>query len=597
MPKISLALRTLVCFIFVFLPLSSMDQWFYDHLFRIRGAQHRATPIVLVRVNDSAVYPFSTKGIKFLDENDLYLGPKNHLVWHEKFYRELIDRIRADKPRLIVFGSYYDGVESSNHPSLDQSDLLFSAALNEENKLIPPPSGLTTSENYGFANIFPDSDNVVRRSYLVYSSGASLALRVYHRLNKAPIKRDLLEPLYIDYRGASPAYPSYDATDLLDEPKIDEASPVEGRFSDKIVVIGREGSVFSDLETPFGKMPRLEIQANVIDTFMGNREIHILPRWVNLVTAAIAVTVSIAIILYYPLTLAWVFLLLLALATLLLALFLFSQFKLWAGVANPIFCIFGTHLLLLGYKVSRQEEAQWKIQQEAETLKEMDQFKNNFISLFSHDLKTPIAKIQAVTSRVLAEHRELPVEVQNSLKTIDRTNAELARLISDILKVTKMESMRLEPAHEVVDLNRLVETAISRLRFLADEKQILLIVDLEPLFSIEGDQKLIEEVITNLVENALKYSPPSRKVVVRTTEEESRVRVTVIDEGPGIPAEELPRVTGKFYRGKQAAEKTKGSGLGLYLSKYFVELHHGELTLHSELGKGTTVDFWLPIPS
>jgi signal transduction histidine kinase len=102
-------------------------------------------------------------------------------------------------------------------------------------------------------------------------------------------------------------------------------------------------------------------------------------------------------------------------------------------------------------------------------------------------------------------------------------------------------------------------------------------------------------VITNLVENAIKYSPPERKVIVRTTEEENKVRVSVLDEGPGIPAEELPRVTGKFYRGKLASEKTKGSGLGLYLSKYFVELHQGQLAIHSELGRGTQVDFWLPL--
>ena len=130
---------------------------------------------------------------------------------------------------------------------------------------------------------------------------------------------------------------------------------------------------------------------------------------------------------------------------------------------------------------------------------------------------------------------------------------------------------------------------------MADEKDIKLIVDLEPLFSMEGDQNPIQEVITNLLENAIKYSPPRTRVIIRTREEENRVFVSVVDEGVGIPVDELPRVTGKFYRGKMATEKERGSGLGLYLSKYFVELHQGKLEILSEVGRGTEVRFWLPI--
>src|SRR5450432_2183749 len=119
----------------------------------------------------------------------------------------------------------------------------------------------------------------------------------------------------------------------------------------------------------------------------------------------------------------------------------------------------------------------------------------------------------------------LEPDVRDSLKALDRTNGELARFISDILKVTKMESMRLEPFKEVIDLNRLAEEAVHRLKFLADEKKISIVLDLEPLFSMEGDQQLIQEVITNLLENAIKYSPPAKRVIVRTCEDDGKVRV------------------------------------------------------------------------
>lgn len=591
MPKLNFLVRGIVCYLFVFLPLASMDQWFYDHFFRLRGAVQKPTKFVLVRINDSKLYPELPQGNPFLTEEDFAFKSRPLVIWNTKFYNALLSRIEADEPALIVFTSYYEWVDKLARPTLQFPNLLFSAMVNEENKLIPPSPKLTSGENYGYANIFPDPDNVVRKHRLVYSSGSSLALRTYNRLNQAPIKRNLLEPIWIDFRGPAGSYPNVDAAEVLEE-----GFP-EGRFKGKIVLIGREESPASFYETPFGRMAREEVIANTIDTFISGRDIQILPRWVMLAVAAAAVTVSIAIILAFPLTLAWLFLLLLSLVFLLVALFVFSQFKVWAGIANPVFCIFGTHLLMIGYKLSRQEEQQWKIQQESEYLREMDKFKNNFISLFSHDLKTPIAKIKAIADRVLTEDRSLSSETRESLKGIDRASGELARLISDILKVTKMESMSLEPAKEVIDLNRMVEIAVGRLKFLADEKNIELVLDLEPLFSMEGDQQLIQEVITNLIENAIKYSGSEKTVIVRTTEHEGYVRVSVIDQGMGIPADELPRVTSKFYRGRAVTDKTKGTGLGLYLAKYFVELHQGSLEIKSEVGRGTEVSFHLPLPA
>ncbi|MCB0405355.1 MAG: CHASE2 domain-containing protein, partial [Bdellovibrionales bacterium] len=367
-------------------------------------------------------------------------------------------------------------------------------------------------------------------------------------------------------------------------------------FTNKIVLIGPTTGTVNRFETPFGSLSRLEIHANIMDTFLNQREIRHLPSWVTVSIGAAAVLASATIILSFPLSSAWICLLILALFLLVVSLFLFAYFKVWIGLANPLVCIFGTHLLMMGYKLGRQEEKQQRIQQEAAHLKEMDQFKNNFISLFSHDLKTPIAKIKAIIGRLLSEESSLSAETRSSLKTVARTNDELARFISDILKVTRMETMSIEPAKEVIDLNRLVEEAVKRNRFQADEKDISVTVDLEPLFSMEGDQKLIEEIITNLLENAIKYSAPGSAVVISTREEASRVWVEVEDQGPGIPEEEIPRVMGKFYRGKTAEKTTKGSGLGLYLAKYFVELHEGTIEITSELGKGTRVRFSLPLP-
>ena len=591
MPKLNFLVRGALCFLFVFLTLSSMDQWFYDHFFQLRGPLRRPTQLMLVRINEAKLYPNLPQGNPLLSEEEFAFRSRPLVIWNTKFYNSLLHRIEADTPKLIVFTSYYEWVDRLAKPELPFPNLLFSSIMNDENKLIPPSHKLTAGENYGFSNIFPDSDNLVRKHRLVYSSGASLALRTYQRLIPTPIERNLMEPLWIDFRGPAGTYPNVEAAEVLEE------SFPKGTFTGKIVLIGREESPASFLDTPFGRMAREEIHANTIETFLERRDIKIFPRYVTQIIAVIAIILSIVIVLFFPLTLAWLFLLLLSLILILAALFVFSQFKIWTGIANPIFCIFGTHLLMIGFKLGRQEEQQWKVQQESENLREMDQFKNNFISLFSHDLKTPIAKIKAITDRLLTEDRTLTDETRLSLKSIDKASGELARLISDILKVTKMESMSIDPAKEVIDLNRLVQISVQRLKFLADEKDIQIISDLEPLFSMEGDQQLLQEVVTNLLENAIKYSGPGKQIIVRTTEEDRRVKIAVIDEGVGIPPDEIPRVTGKFYRGRAVTEKIKGTGLGLYLAKYFVELHQGGLEIKSEVGKGTEVSFWLPLPA
>lgn len=585
MPKVNFGIRGAICLLFVFLPLNSLDQWFYDQFFRLRGANHRPTPFLLVRVNEAKLNPYFDP--RPLPREETQFSSKTHAVWHGRFYEELTRRLLSYNPRVVAFTPYFQWVDRKPSPALDPSKLIFASALNEENQLIPPKAGLTSGDNFGFANLFPDRDNVVRQTHLVYSSGTSLALRLYHRLSDKPIKRNLLDPMRIDFRGPSGSYPSVEATDVL------EGTVEASVFADKVILVGKEGSPFSDFETPLGRMPALEIQANTADTFLSGREIRFLPKYVTWILAAAAVAASIVIILAFPLTLAWLFLLLFSLVIVLVTLFVFSQFKVWWGVGNPIFCIFATHLLMLGYKLSRQEEQQWRTQQEAEYLREMDQFKNNFISLFSHDLKTPIAKIRAITNRLLGGS-DLSAGSREAFQTIDRTNNELARLISDILRVTKMESMSLEAKKDVLDLNRLVELAIQRLTFAAEEKKIKIVADLEPLFSMEGDPDLIGEVVTNLLENAIKYSAEGTQIVVRTTETEDGVRLTVIDRGCGIPADEMPRVTGKFYRGRATEKTTKGSGLGLYLANYFVELHGGRLEIQSEVGKGTSVGFLLP---
>lgn len=589
MLQFSLTLRLFLTLLLLWVPLQSFDKWLYDHLLKIRIKPGVNSQFVLLRVSDGKLNQLISSVEGRSHETHMPYEGGNYSFWHQIFYERLVNKLNRSEAKLIVFTSFFNWIPPEASAPSSKIPLIFSSVIDDEGKIVPPPSNLIPNPKYGFNNLFSDSDNVFRKTPLIYSSGKSLALEVYNTLSVEPPINDLMDPIHIFFQGRSGSFSSYDAWEIT-----------EGNFEtqllkDKIILIGREGSPSQDLETPVGRMSRLEIQANIIDTFLHNKQIRFAPSSTQSLIALACIVLSVFIILYFPLTVSWV--LLLTLASLITggAFICLVWLKLWIGLASALFCILGTHLILIGFKIGKQEEKQWRIQEESKLLREMDQFKNNFVSLFSHDLKTPIAKIKAITERLTRENPTFSKAVRDDLNAVEKANAELARLISDILRVTKMESMSIEPAKEVVDINRLVESAIQRLKFLFDEKEIILVQNLEPLFSMEGDPQLLLEVITNLLENAVKYSPRQSKVVVQTQEMDKKVSVHVFDEGPGIPQEELPRVTSKFYRGKMANETTRGTGLGLYLAKYFVELHGGELKIQSELGSGTHVSFSLPI--
>lgn len=277
------------------------------------------------------------------------------------------------------------------------------------------------------------------------------------------------------------------------------------------------------------------------------------------------------------------------------------QFLLWAsGVYVPlthgVVAVLSSYLVFTGYLQAVQENRQWRSLKEAQYLRELDQMKSNFLSLVSHDLKTPIAKIQAVVERL---RRDADINSEQRLEllaSIDSSNQELKHYITSILNLSRIESQKVILNKKSHDINLTVREVLRRLRPLAVAKQIQFEEDLEPLFSVEYDEELIRQVLGNLVDNAIKYSKPGAKVAVRTREETGFIRVDVQDTGQGIPPEQLPYMFTKFYRFRRPLnEKVKGTGLGLYLAKYFIELHGGTIRLKSVEGRGTVFTFTLPL--
>lgn len=231
-------------------------------------------------------------------------------------------------------------------------------------------------------------------------------------------------------------------------------------------------------------------------------------------------------------------------------------------------------------------------------LQELDDMKSEFLAHVSHELRTPMASIQEGTHLLLDEiPGPLVQEQRTTLRIMADSCRRLIHLISTILDLSKMEAGMMEYRIVAVDLSRVAEISINKVRLLADSKHVQLLVEHpgERVW-VKADAGRIEQVLDNLLSNALKFSPEGGiiKVLMTPDPQAGVLEVAVSDMGPGIAADDLPYIFERFYQGRTKAKNSaEGSGLGLALAKKVVEALGGRIWIESEVGKGTTVRFIL----
>jgi two-component system sensor histidine kinase GlrK len=231
-------------------------------------------------------------------------------------------------------------------------------------------------------------------------------------------------------------------------------------------------------------------------------------------------------------------------------------------------------------------------------LQELDDMKAEFLAHVSHELRTPMASIQEGTHLLLDEiPGPLQPEQRTTLRIMADSSRRLINLISTILDLSKMEAGMMEYRIVPIDLKRVADISVNKMRLLADSKHVqLLVEDPGTRMWVKADAPRIEQVLDNLLSNALKFSPEGGIVKVRMHPDTNAgvLEVAVSDTGPGIAAEDLPHIFERFYQGRlKAKQSSMGSGLGLALAKKVVEAHGGRIWIESEVGKGTTVRFIL----
>jgi len=230
-------------------------------------------------------------------------------------------------------------------------------------------------------------------------------------------------------------------------------------------------------------------------------------------------------------------------------------------------------------------------------LKALDRMKNRFVTNISHELRTPVTTIKLYAHLM----RQQPEKWDHYLDVLVQEAGHQAQLVEDILQISRIDAGRIGMAPRPVSLSELTEAAVTNRRVLAWDRGLALEhcpVEPDPVVLVDPDRMM--QVLNNLLENAIRYTPEEGKVVVSTAVEEADGRMwataTVEDTGIGIPEAELSHIFERFFRGvKPRSMQISGTGLGLAIVKEIVELHGGRVSVESQEGVGSKFTAWLPL--
>lgn len=612
--------RALLCWVFGAALLANDEVSNFDMRLKVRGPRPSSGNVVIVNIPDRDWAEVVAE--HELAHNPSALSQSRNVIrplkeihnvtdgffWNTAVWQKMLGAILDESPRAVgvtlFFGENIHALDASRASlaTFEDSRIVWGADVDNTGRILVPLFSSTYNTNVGLRDLRLDDDGNARR----FSSSVVQAVQIPHlgvRLATvaeprlaASVEHRYLSPTLINYAGDSESFKVISARDLL------EGRVPRGVFRDRVVIIGSLESPQEQIQTPLGRMSRTEVIANITDNVLTQGTIaRFKPPFYLWVLAALMIA-AIWVLITYPQSVTLVAFTLAAVLWGAMSVWAFDVLHFWIPVLSPLAQLTVTCIVFLSYQLALNERRTWRLEQEQLYLTEIEQLKSNFVSMMSHDLKTPIAKIQAICDRLIAAMPE--AEIAQDLKTLRRSSDELHRYIQSILQVTKVEAKDFQIQKEVMDINDIIERVYIGLQPLAKEKGLKIEKELEPMFSIEADSNLIQEVIHNLIENAIKYTPAINaqgvpgKVTITSQEKDDNVVVVVEDTGPGIDPRDQKEIWRKFTRGQhhgsQGAE-VRGTGLGLYLVKYFIELHGGQVFLESIPGQGTKIGFSIPI--
>lgn len=227
-------------------------------------------------------------------------------------------------------------------------------------------------------------------------------------------------------------------------------------------------------------------------------------------------------------------------------------------------------------------------------LKQVDQLRRDFVANVSHELRTPLTAIQGFVEALLDEVTRDPKQY---LEVIYQETLRLKALINDILELSLLQSGQPKWDLNAVDVADLFGRVLFKLSEQVSAKSLTVEQDVPPdLPFLLANEDRVEQVLVNFLTNAIRYSPPGSTISLRAFSATGNITVAVEDQGPGIPAEDLPHIWERFYRVEKSRSRALGgTGLGLAIAKEIIETHGGRVGVTSEVGRGST--FWFTLPA
>ena len=248
------------------------------------------------------------------------------------------------------------------------------------------------------------------------------------------------------------------------------------------------------------------------------------------------------------------------------------------------------------------EKSRQKLKQQNIQLKKIDKLKNDFISMAAHELKTPLISISGYTEYILMKYEdELNSEIKKDMSIVRKNIDRLHKYMNQLLDVMKIDEQKLKMHKTTFNARRIIRSCIDELSYLIKQKNHDIETELKGDLSIKADEDKIFQVISNLLSNSIKYTPAGGLIQIKSDKQDGVFHFEIEDNGMGMDQEELSNVFDKFRvtnngRIKDDFKKNGGTGLGLYISKGFIEAHGGTIKAHSEgEGEGSKISFTLPI--
>jgi two-component system phosphate regulon sensor histidine kinase PhoR len=228
-------------------------------------------------------------------------------------------------------------------------------------------------------------------------------------------------------------------------------------------------------------------------------------------------------------------------------------------------------------------------------LMQLEKMRREFVANASHELRTPLAAIRGFAETLLGSPVLSDADRRAYLEVIDRHARRLSAIVGDLLELSKIESRETSPERLAVDTVKLAETLLHDWRPRLEEKQLTATLTSERPGIAWADPQACEQILSNLLDNAIKYTEPGGSIALRIGGDDRHVRIDVADTGMGIPERDLSRIFERFYRVDQARSRSQGgTGLGLAIVKHLVQSLGGEIEVESQLGRGSTFSFTLP---